>query len=79
MSIGRQHTKQSPAQLEDPDSFISILKPLLALRESLGIANSELIDVPQVQDKALVIHIRLPLPKNGIISHRKIFLDIVRS
>ena len=44
-----------PAQLEDPDSFISILKPMLALRESLGIANSELIDVPQIQDKALVI------------------------
>ena len=36
------------AQLDDPESFVSILKSMLMLRESLGIAHSELIDIPQV-------------------------------
>lgn len=51
-------------QLGKADSFASVLKSLLSLRESLGIARSELTAVPTVSSEGLVIMInRLPNPE----------------
>lgn len=43
------------AQLKDKDSFVSRLKAMLAVRKSLGIAESELVSVPTVTDPGIVI------------------------
>ena len=44
-----------PEQLQTEDSFASRLKSLLSLRDSLGIAQSELIAVPSVSNEGVVI------------------------
>ncbi|MGI9284405.1 MAG: alpha-amylase family glycosyl hydrolase [Pseudomonadales bacterium] len=44
-----------PDQLQDPYSFASLMKSLLALRNSLGIAQSELVAVPEVTQPGVVI------------------------
>jgi trehalose synthase len=51
-------------QLQNRDSFASLLKSLLSLRESLGIARSELVDVPTVSSEGVVILVnKLPKPE----------------
>src|SRR5699024_3552154 len=43
------------AQLEDPDSFASRLSSMLHLRETHGIATGTLLEVPAVNDPALLV------------------------
>ncbi len=50
-------------QLQNEDSFAFLLKTLLSLRESLGIAQSELVAVPAVSSEGVVIMVnKLPNP-----------------
>ncbi|MBI4347646.1 MAG: maltose alpha-D-glucosyltransferase [Elusimicrobia bacterium] len=50
-----------PAQLQDPKSFASRLKGVLARRKELGIAQAKLEDVPETKAKGLlVLLLRLP-------------------
>ena len=44
-----------PDQLQDPDSFASRLKAMFALRDSHGIAQSELVAVPVVSNPGVVV------------------------
>ena len=44
-----------PEQLQNRNSFASLLKSLLSLRDSLGIAHSELLAVPAVSSPGVVI------------------------
>jgi hypothetical protein len=44
-----------PQQLEDPFSFVSQLRRILALRKRYGIATSSQIDVPVVSNKAMLV------------------------
>ena len=44
-----------PDQLQDEDSFASRLKSMLTLRNTLGIARSELVSVPTVDHKGVVV------------------------
>ncbi|MCZ6829767.1 MAG: alpha-amylase family glycosyl hydrolase [Gammaproteobacteria bacterium] len=44
-----------PDQLQNRDSFAFLLKSLLSLRDSLGIAQSELVAVPSVTSEGVVI------------------------
>jgi trehalose synthase len=51
-------------QLQKEDSFASLLKALLSLRESLGIAQSELLAVPTVSSAGVVVMVNaLPNPE----------------
>jgi hypothetical protein len=50
------------SQLKDQNSFASRLKAMLALRKSLGVAESELMSVPTVTDPGVVILVN-KLPK----------------
>jgi len=55
-----------PEQLEDPDSFASTLKRMLALRRELGVDRGRLEAVPEVHSPGLVLSvIRLPEPAQG--------------
>jgi trehalose synthase len=55
-----------PDQLQHRDSFASLLKSLLSLRESLGIAQSELVAVPTVSIEGVVIMVnKLPKAENN--------------
>ena len=58
-----------PSQLEKPDSFVSLLQSMLSRREKLGIASSELIDIPEVQNESLVVLIN-QLPKSNKLSRK---------
>lgn len=50
-----------PSQLEDPDSFASQLKRILAVRERYGIATGEQIDIPDVSHRSMLVMVhRLP-------------------
>jgi trehalose synthase len=42
-------------QLDNPSSFASLLQTMLSLRDALGIAQSELVAVPDVADDGLVV------------------------
>ena len=44
-----------PQQLEDPASFVSQLRRILALRRRYGIATSTQVDVPEVSNKAMLV------------------------
>jgi trehalose synthase len=44
-----------PRQLEDPTSFVSQLRRILALRRRYGIATSTQVDVPEVSNKAMLV------------------------
>ena len=44
-----------PAQLRDPDSFVSQLRRILRLRRRYGIATSTQVDVPEVSNKAMLV------------------------
>jgi trehalose synthase len=44
-----------PAQLKDPNSFVSQLRRILALRRRYGIATSTQVDVPEVSNKAMLV------------------------
>jgi trehalose synthase len=44
-----------PQQLEDPSSFVSQLRRILALRKRYGIATSSQVDVPGVSNKAMLV------------------------
>jgi trehalose synthase len=44
-----------PEQLKDPDSFVSQLRRILALRRRYGIATSTQVDVPEVSNKAMLV------------------------
>jgi trehalose synthase len=44
-----------PAQLRDPDSFVSQLRNILRLRRRYGIATSTQVDVPEVSNKAMLV------------------------
>ncbi len=51
-------------QLQNGDSFAYLLKSLLSLRDSLGIAQSELVAVPSVSNEGVVILVnKLPKPE----------------
>ncbi len=52
-----------PDQLQNRDSFASLLKSLLSLRDSLGIAQSELVAIPSVTSEGVVILVN-KLPKS---------------
>jgi len=55
-----------PDQLENRDSFVYLLKSLLSLRDSLGIAQSELVAVPFVSSEGVVILVnKLPRAEGG--------------
>jgi trehalose synthase len=53
-----------PDQLQNPDSFTFLLKSLLSLRDSLGVAQSELVAVPSVTSEGVVILVN-KLPKQA--------------
>ena len=44
-----------PQQLQDPNSFASRLREILAVRTRYGIATSVQVDVPEVSDKAMLV------------------------
>jgi hypothetical protein len=44
-----------PVQLQDPSSFASRLREVLAVRSRYGIATSVQVDVPDVPDKAMLV------------------------
>ncbi|MEP7036476.1 MAG: maltose alpha-D-glucosyltransferase, partial [Actinomycetota bacterium] len=44
-----------PAQLKDPDSFVSQLRGVLRIRRRYGIATSTQVDVPEVSNKAMLV------------------------
>ncbi len=44
-----------PEQLADPDSFSSRLARLLAIRKKHGLASGDLLDVPEVDDQAILV------------------------
>jgi trehalose synthase len=48
-----------PEQLQDPNSFASRLRELLAVRTRYGISTSVQVDVPDVPDKAMLVMVHL--------------------
>ena len=44
-----------PQQLQDPNSFASRLREILAIRSCFGIATSVQVDVPEVSNKAMLV------------------------
>jgi hypothetical protein len=44
-----------PQQLQDPNSFASRLREILAIRSRYGIATSVQVDVPEVFNKAMLV------------------------
>ena len=48
-----------PEQLQNPNSFASRLRDLLAVRTRHGIATSVQVDVPEVSDKAMLVMVHL--------------------
>jgi trehalose synthase len=48
-----------PQQLQDPNSFASRLRDILAVRSRYGIATSVQVDVPDVPDKAMLVMVHL--------------------
>jgi trehalose synthase len=48
-----------PEQLEDPGSFASRLREVLAVRSRYGISTSVQVDVPDVPDKAMLVMVHL--------------------
>ena len=44
-----------PQQLQDPNSFATRLREMLAVRTRHGIATSEQVEVPEVSDKAMLV------------------------
>jgi trehalose synthase len=44
-----------PQQLQDPNSFVSRLREVLAIRMRYGIATSVQVDVPEVSNKAMLV------------------------
>lgn len=44
-----------PQQLQDPQSFVSRLAKILSIRDRFGLASGELVDVPDVTHKALLV------------------------
>jgi hypothetical protein len=48
-----------PQQLQDPNSFASRLREVLAVRSRYGIATSVQVEVPDVSDKAMLVMVHL--------------------
>jgi trehalose synthase len=48
-----------PRQLQDPNSFASRLRDILAVRARYGIATSVQVEVPEVSDKAMLVMVHL--------------------
>jgi trehalose synthase len=48
-----------PRQLQDPNSFASRLRDILAVRTRYGIATSVQVEVPEVSDKAMLVMVHL--------------------
>ncbi len=53
-----------PEQLKDPDSFASRIKNMLVIREKYGIALAKRIEIPEVQNKGVVIMVH-KLPRSN--------------
>jgi len=53
-----------PEQLKDPDSFASRMKDMLGIREKYGIALAKRIEIPEVQNKGVVIMVH-KLPRSN--------------
>ncbi len=69
-----------PNQLRNRDSFVSLLKSLLSLRDTLGIAQSELVAVPTVTDEGVVILLnKLPKPEGKTQAWQITALNFARS
>ncbi len=69
-----------PDQLQDPDSFASRLKAMFALRDSHGIAQSELVAVPVVSNPGVVVLVnKLPRQEGKSQSWQVTALNFGRS
>lgn len=55
MPRGRSLYGTLPAQLEDPDSFVSGLRAILDIRTSSGVATANQVDVPPVSHKGMLV------------------------
>ena len=55
MPQGRSLYGTLPAQLEDPDSFVSGLRRILEIREASGVATATQVDVPPVSHKGMLV------------------------
>ncbi len=55
MPRGRSLYGSIPDQLEDPDSFVSGLRNILAIRKAFGIATARQVDIPDVSHPGLLV------------------------
>lgn len=52
-------------QLDDPSSFASQVKKLIQARKDYGIAFAEMVDIPQVENDAVIVYV-MKLPGSGV-------------